>query len=557
MRQTTDVMNRAGNRRAGGRRLRRSAGALLSMAGLAGAVVMGGCQADSWFDPSVMGYWENTPTTMPILDRIAAIEDRTPELVETTPPAREDLIAEAQQYRLGPSDDVEIRIQDFEQIGFESVFPRQVDARGFVTLPRLGQVYVLGKTNVEAQDAIARAVEQAEILRNPTVSVVILAPRQQTFAIIGAARNPGVYLVGKPDYRLLDAVAAAGGIDESAEVLYVVRQIPLSDEAVGRTPPPPVTPDTQPRTAPPVNTDTLIDEIERLTQPPGEPGAPTDNPGGGLSVRSSGRGALDGERRASTYTGLQPDKPSQPIDIDAVDPAKAREAAPPPAPAPQPEAEPAPAPSRQTGPSRSKSRWVFLNGQWTRDVAAAAPATPTRAAPDPLAGRQAATDLLTQRVIEVPVKPLLAGQSDVNIVIRPGDVVRVPTQPTGVVYIAGQVARPGTFALPPTGKLTLLRAIDAAGGLSQLGIPERVDLTRMVGPNREATIRLNMRAIAEKTQPDVILKADDRVNVGTDFWAFPIAIIRNGFRMSYGFGFLLDRNFGNDVFGAPPESRSF
>ncbi len=37
--------------------------------------------------------------------------------------------------------------------------------------------------------------------------------------------------------------------------------------------------------------------------------------------------------------------------------------------------------------------------------------------------------------------------------------------------------------------------------------------------------------------------------------ADPAAVVRNGFRASYGFGFLLDRNFGNDVFGAPPTNR--
>jgi hypothetical protein len=196
---------------------------------------------------------------------------------------------------------------------------------------------------------------------------------------------------------------------------------------------------------------------------------------------------------------------------------------------------------------------MFVNGQWTRETKAPAAAAADSNA-DPLDGTTPSDAVLTQRVIEVPVKPLLAGQADVNVIIRPGDVIRVPVPASGVVYVGGQVARPGTFTLPPTGKLTLLRCIDAAGGLSQLGIPERVDLTRMIGKDREATIRLNMRAIAERTQPDVILKADDRINVGTNFWAFPLAIIRNGFRMSYGFGFLIDRNFGNDIFGAPPGS---
>jgi hypothetical protein len=105
--------------------------------------------------------------------------------------------------------------------------------------------------------------------------------------------------------------------------------------------------------------------------------------------------------------------------------------------------------------------------------------------------------------------------------------------------------------------MTLLRAIDSAGGLSQLAVPERCDLTRMIGLNRQATIRLNLRAIAEQRQPDIFLKPDDIINIGTDFWAFPLAVIRNGFRFSYGFGFLLDRNFGNDVFGPPPRDDTF
>jgi hypothetical protein len=48
------------------------------------------------------------------------------------------------------------------------------------------------------------------------------------------------------------------------------------------------------------------------------------------------------------------------------------------------------------------------------------------------------------------------------------------------------------------------------------------------------------------------MKSDDHVIIGTNFWATPLAVIRNGFRMTYGFGFLIDRNWGNDIFGAPP-----
>ena len=78
-----------------------------------------------------------------------------------------------------------------------------------------------------------------------------------------------------------------------------------------------------------------------------------------------------------------------------------------------------------------------------------------------------------------------------------------------------------------------------------------------MGDDRQATIRLNLRAIMEGTNPDVFLKDQDVVNVGTSFFATPAAIIRNGFRFTYGFGFLLDRNFGNDVFGPPPDDDPF
>ena len=127
----------------------------------------------------------------------------------------------------------------------------------------------------------------------------------------------------------------------------------------------------------------------------------------------------------------------------------------------------------------------------------------------------------------------------------------------GFVYAEGPgIARIGVYSLPQAGQLTIQRLVAAAGGLSEIAVPERVDITRRVGDKRQATVRLNLRAIYEGTQPDIVLKTDDLVNFGTNFWATPMANIRNGFRMTYGFGFLADRNFGSDIFGVPPESRA-
>jgi hypothetical protein len=103
--------------------------------------------------------------------------------------------------------------------------------------------------------------------------------------------------------------------------------------------------------------------------------------------------------------------------------------------------------------------------------------------------------------------------------------------------------------------MTLKRLVFAAGGLGAIAIPGRVDVVRMVGDGRQAIIRVNLRAIFSGTQPDIYMKANDMVNIGTHFWAYPLAVLRNGIRASYGYGFIVDRNFGNDVFGAPPANQ--
>jgi len=167
-------------------------------------------------------------------------------------------------------------------------------------------------------------------------------------------------------------------------------------------------------------------------------------------------------------------------------------------------------------------------------------------------GAQAAPDarsVVRERIIEIDYQRLSRGDSSYNVVIRPDDRIYVHGPDQGLVYLDGEVNRIGVYSLPGSGTLTLSRAITAAGGLGPIAVPERVDLTRHVGPNREATIRLNLAAIRQRTEPDVVLRPDDHIIIGTTFWATPLAVVRNGFRVTYGFGFLFDRNFADDVLG--------
>ena len=487
----------------------RSAGvrALRLLAGSAVlATVLGGCETDSFFDPSVVGRWERTPTTVPILERIAAIEGTEGEFVEYTDPTADDLAVDADDYRVGPGDTLEIVLYDMIVPRQPDGYQRIVDSRGSIDLPQLGNININGLTAEEIVGEIQERMKS--FVGNPLATVNIVNARQMTIHVMGAVRNPAPYFMPSREYRVLEALTAAGGFPETTPYVFVIRQVPLASAAsAGARPGASTAPERAPN-EPPLRGEDLLKVIEDLTGDDSEP-----NPGAMGTV--------------AFQPGQTPAPAADQPPIDLVEPS---------APA---------APARAPAPSApGTGNWVYLNDRWVQVQ------TPMSAD----GGRSGASQaqLMTQRVIRIPVTPLLSGDARYNIVVRPGDIIRVPSPPTGIVYMSGQVSRPGVYGLPDVGRLTLMRAIDASGGLGPLAIPERVDLTRMVGPDRQATIRLNLRAINEGTQPDVFLRADDRVNVGTNFWALPLAVARGGFRMTYGFGFLLDRNFGNDVFGPPP-----
>jgi hypothetical protein len=168
-------------------------------------------------------------------------------------------------------------------------------------------------------------------------------------------------------------------------------------------------------------------------------------------------------------------------------------------------------------------------------------------------GKNKADSKILERIIEIPWNKLKHGDSSYNVVIRPDDRIYVKGAPLGNLYIRGEVTRPGVYDYPRSGrKITLSEFITSAGDLGPIAVPEKVSLTRRLSDNSQATVTLNYAAIIQRTEPDIFLKPSDHISVGTNWGATPMAIIRNGFRATYGFGFLLDRNFGNDVFGRPP-----
>jgi polysaccharide export outer membrane protein len=152
------------------------------------------------------------------------------------------------------------------------------------------------------------------------------------------------------------------------------------------------------------------------------------------------------------------------------------------------------------------------------------------------------------RIIRIPLDALRQGDLRYNIPLRARDLIIIPVPEAGEFYMGGHVQRPGAFTLTNR-KITLKEAVVSAGMLDAVAIPQRTEIIRRVKPDHEIFVRVDLSQIFAGNQPDVYLKPYDQVMVGTNALASFLAAARGAFRVTYGFGFLYDRNFFNSVGG--------
>lgn len=91
----------------------------------------------------------------------------------------------------------------------------RVDGRGAISLPVAGDLAVSGLTAEEAGHAVEKKLLDANILKQPNVSVTVLEYATQGVTVLGEVKNPGVYpLLGA--HGVLDMISAAGGTTPTA-----------------------------------------------------------------------------------------------------------------------------------------------------------------------------------------------------------------------------------------------------------------------------------------------------------------------------------------------------
>jgi len=124
--------------------------------------------------------------------------------------------------------------------------------------------------------------------------------------------------------------------------------------------------------------------------------------------------------------------------------------------------------------------------------------------------------------IEVNLKALLeTADSDQNIIVYPGDFVKVNR--AGIVYVVGEVKRPGGFILRTNENISVLQALSLAEGLTALAARGKARIIRTNASSGERTeIPMNLARVLEGEEPDPMLQPKDIVFV-------PTSAMRRGF----------------------------
>lgn len=128
-----------------------------------------------------------------------------------------DAAAKPQAYRIGAGDVLSVQVFQEPELSSDKI---QVDDVGRIQLPLAGDILVAGLTAPELSAVVAERLGRTYI-RHPQVVVSVLATREQSVAVEGEVKMPGVYKVTPAD-TLLSSIARAQSPTNVAKLDQVI-----------------------------------------------------------------------------------------------------------------------------------------------------------------------------------------------------------------------------------------------------------------------------------------------------------------------------------------------
>ena len=129
------------------------------------------------------------------------------------------VVAADDDYRLAPSDVVEVIIEDAPELSGNY----RINRSGTLPMKYLGSIQVAGKTTEDVTTMVTEGL-RGRYLRDPKVYVTVKQYNSRTFFIQGAIKNPGVFVIeGRPS--LFKLISIAGGMPENhGSTAYIIRE---------------------------------------------------------------------------------------------------------------------------------------------------------------------------------------------------------------------------------------------------------------------------------------------------------------------------------------------
>jgi polysaccharide export outer membrane protein len=111
-------------------------------------------------------------------------------------------------------------------------------------------------------------------------------------------------------------------------------------------------------------------------------------------------------------------------------------------------------------------------------------------------------------VAHVDIRAVMSGKDPQgNILIKPHDVITVNR--ARMVYVLGNVSRPGGYVMSENETMSVTQAVALAGGWDKTAALSQARVLRADGGPEREQIPLNVKKIMENKQPDLQLKPDD------------------------------------------------
>ncbi len=140
--------------------------------------------------------------------------------------------------------------------------------------------------------------------------------------------------------------------------------------------------------------------------------------------------------------------------------------------------------------------------------------SPSVETPDTPEGRAAVLPggLQETKVLSVDLRQLLySGEAALNVTIFPGDIVKVSQ--AGIVYVVGDVKKPGGFTLKNNESITVLQAIALAEGMNRTAAQTRARIIRTDADGKRHELPLNLARLLRGRSADPVLQPKDIVFV--------------------------------------------